>query len=95
VSVFVKDFLAKNNVTTLDHPLHYTNLAAADLYLLPQLKLILMGWCFCDTTDIIKNATDELKRISQNGLHAYFQNLDSCWQKCTFVKGNYFEGNVD
>jgi hypothetical protein len=50
-----------------------------------------MGWCFCDTTDIIKNALDELKRISQNGLHEYFQNPDSRWQKCIFVKWNYSE----
>jgi hypothetical protein len=66
-------------VTTLENPPHSTDLAAADFYLLPQLKLVLMGWCFCDTTDIIKNAPDELKRISQNGLYEYFQNLDSGW----------------
>jgi hypothetical protein len=91
----VKDFLAKFNVTTLEHPPHSPNLAEADFYLLPQLKLVLMGWCFYDTTDIVKNAPDELKKISQNGLNEYFQNLDSRWQKRKFVKGNYFKGNVD
>jgi hypothetical protein len=49
----------------------------------------------CDTNDIIKNSPDELKRISQNGLHEYFQNLESRWQMCIFENGNYFEWNVD
>jgi len=35
LSVLVKDFLTKKNVTTLDHPPYSPGLAAADLYLYP------------------------------------------------------------
>jgi hypothetical protein len=56
-SVLVNDFLAKNNVTTLEHPLYSL---VCSLFL-PALK----GQRFCDATDIIKKATEDLKRLSQ------------------------------
>ena len=37
-SVLVKDFLAKNNVTTLELSPYFPDMAAADFYLLPPLK---------------------------------------------------------
>jgi histone-lysine N-methyltransferase SETMAR len=51
-----QDFLAKNNVTTLEHPPCSPNLAAEDFYLFPRLISALKGRRFCDATDI-KNAT--------------------------------------
>ena len=65
-SVQVKDFLAKNGVTTFGHPLYSSDLAPADLYLFPSLKSALKRRRFCDATDIIKNSTEELKRLAQN-----------------------------
>jgi len=47
-----------------------------------------------DTTDIIKNATEELKRFSQNGFQECFQHLHSRWKKCTVSQGDYCEGYV-
>jgi hypothetical protein len=72
-SVLVKDFLAKNNVKTLPHTPYSLNLAPADFYLFPQLKSALKGWHFRGATNIIKNVMEELKRLSQNGLHECFQ----------------------
>ena len=43
---------------------------------------ITKGRRFCDATDIVKNAMEELKRSSQNGFQEYFQHLFSRWQKC-------------
>ena len=43
------------------------DLAPAAFYPIYRLKSALQGRCFCDATDIIKNATEELKKISQNG----------------------------
>ena len=63
-SVLVKDFPANNNVTTLEHLLYSPNLAPADFHLFPRLKLALKGRFFCGATGIIKNATEELKRLS-------------------------------
>jgi hypothetical protein len=78
----VKDFLTKNNVTTLEHSSYSSHLAPADFYLFPGLKSSLKGRRFCYATDIIKNATKELKRLLQNGLQEYFLHLYSRWEKC-------------
>jgi len=42
----------------------------------------------------IKNATEELKRISQNGFQECTQHLHSRWKKCIVAQGEYFERNV-
>jgi transposase len=73
-SVLVKNFLAKNNVTTLEPP-HPPDLASADYYLFPRMKSPLKGRRFYAVPDIIKNATGELKRLPQNGLQGYFHHL--------------------
>jgi hypothetical protein len=59
----VKDFLAKNNVTTLEHTPYSPDLAAADFYLFARMKSARKGRRIGDTTDVIKNATEELKSI--------------------------------
>jgi len=51
-------------------------------------------WRFYDATDIIKNATEELKRLSQIGFKERFQHLYSRWQKCVVAEGDCVEGNV-
>jgi len=66
--LLAKNFLTKNNVTTLENPPYSSGLAPGDFYLFPPLKSTLKGRRFCDATDIFKNATEELKRLSQNDL---------------------------
>jgi len=58
-SVFIKDLLAMNNVTKLEHPLTWLQLIFTCP--LPR-KSALKGRHFHDATDIIKNAAEELKR---------------------------------
>ena len=82
-SVLVKDFLPKNDMTTLEHPL-----AAAYFYLLARLNSALKGRHFCDATDTIRNATKELKRLTQNDFQECFQ------LKYIVAQSDYFEGNV-
>jgi len=72
-SVFVKDYLGKNKVTTLEHPPYPSALGPADCYLHPRVKSALKGWGCCDANDITQNVTEELKRLSQNG----FQNVSN------------------
>jgi hypothetical protein len=92
--LLAKDFLAKNNVTTLENPPHSSLLAPGDFYLFPPLKSTLKGRGFRDATDIFKNATEELKRLSKmtsrnvsNNLHS-LEEVYSCtrglfWRKCS------------
>jgi hypothetical protein len=80
-SGLVEDFLAKNNVTTLENHPHSLDLAAANFDLFPPLKLELKRWLFCDETEDIMNAMEELKRPSQNGFQECFQHIYRRWLK--------------
>ena len=60
----------------------------------PLTESELKGRHTCVATNIIKNLTEQLKRLSQNGFQECFHYLYSRWQKCTVAKGGYFEGNV-
>ena len=52
-------------------------LAAAHFYLFPRLNSVLTGRRFWNATDIIKNATSELKRLLLNSFHLRLQRLYS------------------
>jgi len=93
-TVFVKDFLAKINITTLEHPTFSPDLDPADFHPFPRLKSALKGRCFYDGADIIKNETEELKRFPQNGSQEYFQHVHIRWQKYTIAQGDSFKGIV-
>jgi hypothetical protein len=73
----VKDFLPKNDVTTLKHLPYSPELAAADFSVFPRMKSALKGRRFCDATDVIKNVTEGLKRLSQIGFQECFQHIYS------------------
>jgi len=60
-----KNFLAKNNATAPHHPPHSLDLAPANFHLSPRLKSEMQGRGFCYSTGVIKNATEELKRLNK------------------------------
>jgi transposase len=74
-SVLVKDFLANSNVTTLEHPPNSPDQAPADFYPFPRLKLAMKGRRICDATEIIKNAMEQPKTLSQHSFQECFQHL--------------------
>ena len=86
-SILVKDSLAKNSVTTLEHPPNNADLGPATFYLFPRQKSALKGRRLCDATDIINNATKELKRISQEGFQEFIQHFYSAGRSAQLNKG--------
>jgi len=58
---FGQDFLVSNNVARAEHTPYSPDLPSAVFYLFPRLKSALKGRRFYDDTDIIQNATKELK----------------------------------
>jgi len=52
---FGQGFIGNEYVTTLDCPPYSPDLAPADFYLFPLVKLALKGQCFCGAEDIMKN----------------------------------------
>jgi hypothetical protein len=91
---FVKDFLAKDNLITLEHSPYSPDLAQPNLYPFPRLESALKGRRCCDHNGITKNAMEQPKRRAKNGFQESFQQLYSSWQKRIVAKGEYFEGNV-
>ena len=78
-----QEFLSqKTTLTTLDHCEYSPDLAAANFYLFSPIKSALKGRRFCDANDIIKNATEELKRLPQNDFQECFEHRYCGWQKC-------------
>jgi hypothetical protein len=73
--VLVKDSVAKNNVTTLEHLPYSLDLTAADFFLFLCLKSAFKGRPFCDATDVIKYVTEELKMLAQNVFQECFQHF--------------------
>jgi hypothetical protein len=49
---------------------------------------------FCDAIDIISNATEKLKRLSQRSFQECFQHLYSRWQNHLMEQREYCEGNT-
>jgi hypothetical protein len=61
----VKNFLAKNSITELEHPSCSPDLALNDCCLFPKTNSSLKGRTFQDTEDIQENVTMALKAIPQ------------------------------
>ena len=73
-SVLCEDFLTKKHMTTLDHPLTLLTWLQLILPVTSGLNQHRRDGAFFDAADI-KNATEELKRLSQNGFQEWFQHL--------------------
>ncbi|GBO13735.1 hypothetical protein AVEN_14207-1 [Araneus ventricosus] len=91
-ALLVKKYLARHSVTTLEHPLYSPDLAPADFYLFPRLKMKLKGHCFVDSDEVIENAMKQLKDLSKNGFQECFEQLYECWKKYVDAGGKYFGG---
>jgi hypothetical protein len=70
---FGEGFLRKEQCDNTGASLVSPDQAPADFYFFSRLK----GRRFCDFTDINKNATKELKRLSENGFQDCFQHICS------------------
>jgi hypothetical protein len=89
--VLVKDFLAKNNVTTLEHVPYSLALATADFYLFPRLKPTLKIRRFCDATGILRmrrgswkdfHKTAVFLKVLQSLAEVYSCTRRLFWRKC-------------
>jgi hypothetical protein len=72
-SVLFKDFLAQTNVTTLEHP-HNLLTCLQLIFSVPSTEISSEWTALFDISEVIKNATEELKLIPQNGFQKRFCN---------------------
>ncbi|GBN93722.1 hypothetical protein AVEN_166952-1 [Araneus ventricosus] len=71
-ALIVKKYLARHSVTTLEHPPYSPDLAPADFYPFPRLKMKLKGHRFVDSDEVIENATKQLKDLSKMDSRSVF-----------------------
>jgi histone-lysine N-methyltransferase SETMAR len=88
----VREFLAKNFITKMDHPPYSSDLAPCEFWLFPELKNALKGQRFADLSDIQHNVETSLRGIPEND----FQDCLRQWQhrltKCIASQGANFKG---
>ncbi|GBO18478.1 hypothetical protein AVEN_231257-1 [Araneus ventricosus] len=61
-ALIVKKYLTRHSVTNLEHPPYSSDLAPADFYLLPRLKMKLKGHRFVDSDEVIEATEGPLKK---------------------------------
>jgi len=77
----VREFLATEQITVLEHPACSPDLAPSDFFLFPKIKEILKGRHFDDIDDIRSDTTAALKAISQNQFQNCFEGWARCWHR--------------
>ena len=82
---FGQGFLSKEKRDNTGGSPYSPDLASADFYQFPQMKSAKKEWRHCDANGIIKNATEEPKMFSQNGLQECSHHLYSRWQKFIII----------
>jgi hypothetical protein len=92
-SVLTQQFLAKNKIAVILHPLYSPDLAPCDFFLFSKLKLKLKGRRF----DTIAYIQAELQRVLDTLIEKDFQEAFQKWRRrcdrCLHAGENYFEGD--
>ena len=75
----------------LPHPPYSPDLAPSDYYLFPQIKLSLKGRVFSTDNDVMDAVDMYLGCQSKQWYYEGIAKLESRWQKCVELEGDYIE----
>ena len=92
-SLFIREFLAKQETIVVLQPTYSPDLAPADFFLFPKLKSTLKGRRFQTVEEMKENSLQDLRAIPRNTFQDAFQNCIKCWERCINSRGKYFEGD--
>ena len=92
-ALVTREFLAKNKITTMDHPAYSSDLAPCDFYLFPKVKNIMRGEHFVDVDTIKRETTKLLKELTKEDTQHCFQEWEKRWTKCILSGGEYLESD--
>ena len=90
LSVSHEWILAKNSTNIIKQPPYSPNMAPADFFLFPKLKLPLRGTRFQSIECIKENSRRELKSITENAFKKCFDDWIIRWYECIISGGAYF-----
>jgi histone-lysine N-methyltransferase SETMAR len=90
-TTIVKQFLAQQKVTVLDHPPYSPDLAPADYFLFPKVKSHLKGRLFDSISGVQKAVTRILNTIAKDSFCKGIQKLYDRANQCVQLEGMYVE----
>lgn len=85
-------YYAANQITVLSHPPYSPDLAPADFFLFPKVKLKMKGHFFQTVQAIQSACTEQLKAIPQRSYSNAFEGLYRRCKECVAREGYYVEG---
>jgi len=89
----VREFLTKNNMTTVPHPACSPDLAPCDFYVFPKMKHWLKGWRFVSIEEIQAESQQVINTLMPADFSECFQKWPNRWDHCIQVQGDCFEGD--
>jgi transposase len=90
-SLVVREFLTKNNITTVPHPAYLPDMAPCDFYVFPKTKLRLKGRRFVSTEEIQAESQRVLNTVTPADFNVCFQKCQYRWDCCVQAQGDYFK----
>ena len=90
----VKQFLAQQKVTVLDHPPYSPNLALANYFLFPKVKSHLKERLSDSISDIQKAVTSTLNTIAKDDFYNGIQKQYDRANLCVQLEGMYVENYI-
>ncbi|PNF37365.1 hypothetical protein B7P43_G17725, partial [Cryptotermes secundus] len=89
----LEQFLAKNKMAVVPHPLYSRDLAPCNFFLFPKMKIKLKGRRF----DTVEEIQEETQMVPNTLPKKDFKDASEKWQKrwdqCMRSQGDYFEGD--
>ena len=86
-ATIVKQFLAQQKVTVLDHPLYSPGLAPVDYFLFPKVKSHLKGRLFDSISNIQKTVTSTVNTAARDDFYKGMQKLYDRANLCVQLQG--------
>jgi hypothetical protein len=90
----VKQYLAKDNVTALQHSPYSPDLAPLDVLLLSSLKGFLKVHGFGSAEEVTAKVARALTEVSKNGFLECFEKLYECCESVLLPKGTTLKDTV-
>ena len=92
-SIIVREFLTKNNMTTVPLPAYSPDLASRDFYVFLKMKLQLKGRSFVSIEETQAESQQALNMLTSADFSECFQKWQDCWNRFKQALGDYFEGD--
>jgi hypothetical protein len=80
-------------MAVIPHPPFSLNLTPCDFFLFPKIKLKLKGRRFDTSEEIQAESQKVLDTLIEKDFQEAFQKWRKRWDRCLYVRGNYFEGD--